>query len=249
MDRRCFLNLAAAGAVSTAGSIPAASSGVRAIAFDAFTVFDPSPVQALVMQLFPEQGAELGKLWRLRQFEYTWLRTVMHRYADFWKVTEDALIYAARALKLELGPEARQQLMQAWLQLKAHPDAVEALRSLRKAGIRLAFLSNMTPRMLESAVSNSGLQDLFEPALSTDAVRAFKPDPRAYRMALGAFRLKREEIVFAAFGAWDAVGARTFGYTTFWVNRQGVAEEMLDAPPDGIGADLRDLARFIEARA
>ena len=249
MDRRCFLNLAAAGAVSTAPGIRAGPSRVRAIAFDAFTVFDPSPVQALVMQLFPDQGAELGKLWRLRQFEYTWLRTVMHRYTDFWKVTEDALVYAARALKLELGLETRQQLMQTWLQLKAHPDAAEALRSLRKAGIRLAFLSNMTPRMLESAVSNSGLQDLFEPALSTDAVRAFKPDPRAYRMAIDAFRLKREEIVFAAFGAWDAVGARTFGYTTFWVNRQGVAEEVLDAPPDGIGADLKDLARFIEARA
>jgi 2-haloacid dehalogenase len=257
MNRRDLLGISTAIGLTTA--LPEAArakpedhvspSRIRAIALDAFTVFDPTPVQALVMQLFPERGAELLKLWRLRQFEYTWLRTLMHSYADFWKVTEDALIYAARTLQLELGSEARAKLMQAWLQLKAYPDAAAGLQSLREAGVRLRFLSNMTPLMLESAVKNSDLDHLFEPALSTDAVRAFKPDSRAYRMAIHAFGLKREEIAFAAFGAWDAAGAKTFGYTTFWVNRQGVAEEELEAPPDATGADLNDLAAFIKLRS
>jgi 2-haloacid dehalogenase len=135
------------------------------------------------------------------------------------------------------------------MQLRAHPDAAPALQAMRDAGLRLAFLSNMTGAMLEAATKNSALESLFEPPLSTDAVRAYKPDPRAYRMAIDAFGLKREEIAFAAFGGWDAAGAKAFGYTTFWVNRLNLPPEELGTPADGTGPLLGDLAAFVKTRA
>jgi FMN phosphatase YigB (HAD superfamily) len=109
--------------------------------------------------------------------------------------------------------------MEAHLDLKAFPDAPSALKSLKDVGIKLAFLSNLTPHMLKSVTKSSGLEGIFEHSLSTDAVKIYKPDPRAYQMGIDAFMLRREEILFAAFGGWDAAGAKMFGYTTFWVNR------------------------------
>src|SRR3954447_4043593 len=119
-----------------------------------------------------------------------------------------------------------------------------ALQSLKAGGIRMAFLANLTPEMLDAGVRNSGLDNLFEPHLSTDRVQAFKPDPRAYQMAVDAFGLRREEIAFAAFGGWDAAGAKAFGYATYWVNRANAPPEELSLPPDATGSDLRGLESF-----
>lgn len=249
VGRRRFLQLAAAG---SAGSVlaravraDAAAAPVKAIAFDAFVTFDPRPVAAVAEAAFPGRGAELSNLWRIRQFEYTWLRVVTGRYADFWQVTEEALVYAANASKLELTAEKRQRLMQAFLELKAWPDVPPALAALRRAGIRLAFLSNMTETMLQSAIRNSGLDGVFEQLLSTDRVKTYKPDPRAYQMGIDELGLKREEIVFAAFGGWDAAGAKSFGYRTFWSNRLDLPAEELGVRPDAIGTTLDALVEFV----
>jgi 2-haloacid dehalogenase len=115
-------------------------------------------------------------------------------------------------------------------------------------GLRLAFLSNFTPAMLATLTQYAGLEELFEPALSTDAVRAYKPDPRAYQMAVDAFKLQRDDIAFAAFGGWDAAGAKAYGFSTFWVNRLGLPAEELDTKPDASGPRLGDLAEFVKAR-
>ena len=111
--------------------------------------------------------------------------------------------------------------------------------------MRMASLSNFTKAMLDTAVKNSGLEGFFEAHLTTDRVGAYKPDPRAYQMGIDAFGVKREEILFAAFGGWDAAGATSFGYPTFWVNRMSVPPEELGIAPDATGADLRDLVRFL----
>lgn len=137
--------------------------------------------------------------------------------------------------------------MQAFLGMKAHPDVLVGLQSLRAAGIRLGFLSNLTEAMLRAATRSAGLDGFFEQFLSTDRVRAYKPDPRAYAMGLDGFGLPREEIVFAAFGGWDAAGAKSFGYRTFWCNRLGQPVEGLDAAPDAIGGTVGDLVRFVGA--
>jgi 2-haloacid dehalogenase len=224
----------------------AAGAKIKGIAFDGFAVFDPRPVSVLAERVFPGHGEELSALWKTRQFEYTWLRTVGHRYVNFWQVTEEALIFSCKSLKLELTKTDRDRLMQSYLELKAWPDAMAALKGLKASGVRLAFLSNLTAAMLDQAVKNSGLDGIFDDHLSTDRVRAFKPDPRAYGTAMSAFGLEKEEIAFAAFGGWDAMGAKWFGYPTFWVNRAHAATEELGVTPDGIGNDLNDLAAFVQ---
>jgi 2-haloacid dehalogenase len=226
----------------------AAGAKIKAVAFDGFTVFDARPIAAQAERVFPGHGNELGALWRTRQFEYTWLRTVGRQYVDFWQVTEEALTFACESLNLDLKAADRDRLMQSYLELKAWPDALMALKGLKASGLRLAFLSNFTAAMLDQAVKNSGLEGIFEGHLSTDLVRVFKPDLRAYGMALSAFGLRKEEIAFAAFGGWDAVGAKWFGYPTFWVNRAHAVTEQLGVAPDGVGSDLNDLAMFVQAR-
>ena len=252
LDRRKFLTLAAGGVAAggwlsrlTAQTV--AAPRFKAVAFDAFPIFDPRPIGGLAETLFPGKGADLGNAWRTRQFEYQWLRTMSGRYADFWQTTEDALVFAAESLRLDLTAEKRARLMQAYLGLKAWPDAPPALRSLKETGVRLAFLSNMTAKMLETGIRNAGLEGLFEHVLSTDQVRAHKPDPRAYRMAIDAFKIEREAILFAAFAGWDAAGAKWFGYPTFWVNRLSLPGEQLGVVPDASGRDLDDLAGFVRA--
>jgi 2-haloacid dehalogenase len=220
---------------------------IRAVAFDAFPILDPRPVFSLVQKLYPERGIDLSNLWRTRQFEYTWLRTISRRYSDFWQVTDDALVFAAKALKLELTPEKHARLMEAYLELRCWPDVPPALRSLRAAGIRLAFLSNMTAGMLEAGMRNSQLDGVFDHVLSTDRVRVYKPDPRAYQMGLNAFHLKPNQILFAAFAGWDAAGAKSFGYPTFWVNRQNQPVEELGVTVDANGRNLNDLVAFVMA--
>lgn len=221
---------------------------IRALAFDAFPVLDPRPVYALAEELFPGQGAELSAVWRSRQFEYTWLRVASRQYEEFWKVTEDALVFAAKAQKVELTPEKRRRLMDTFLELKAYPDAPPVLRSLRDAGVRLGFLSNATPEMLHAGIKNSGLDGLFEHVLSTDQIRTYKPDPHAYRLGTHAFRLDVSEILFVAFAGWDAAGARSFGYPTYWVNRLNLPAEELGVTADGVGRTLADLERFVRER-
>jgi 2-haloacid dehalogenase len=246
--RRRFLGQAAGLAASvTLASARAENRPPRytAIAFDGFPLIDPRPVAARAEQLFPGRGPALMEAWRLRQFEYTWLRTLSHRYADFWCVTEDALVVAARATDIDLSPQARDRLMQAFLELTVWPDVPEALRTLRALGVRMAFLANPTATMLEAPIRNAGLEGVLEAPLSVDRVQAYKPAPRAYQLGVDAFGRAAQDIVFAASASWDAAGAKAFGYTSFWVNRGKLPVEALGAEPDGIGADLADLVRFV----
>lgn len=250
--RREFLNLAAAGVAArivTLGTIGYTVTGskISAIAFDAFPIFDPRPIFARAEKLFPGKGAELGAAWRTRQFEYQWLRALSGQYADFWQTTEDALVFAAELLNIHLATAQQRELMNAYLALDAWPDVPSALQSLKTAGLRLAFLSNATPAVLDAGIRNAALAGVFEHVLSTDRIRTYKPDPAAYRIAIDAFGLERDEILFVAFAGWDAAGAKSFGYRTFWVNRLELPVERLGVAPDGVGRDLYDLVAFVEA--
>jgi len=244
--REFFSSLMTGGFLATArGSLGRPSGPIKAIAFDAFAVLDPRPVFTLAEGLFPGKGADLAAAWKARQFEYTWLRTLSRRYVDFWQVTEDALVFAAKMLKLDLTEQHRARLMDAYLRIRCWPDAPGALRCLKTKGIRLAFLSNMTVKMLEAGIRNSGLGQVFDQVLSTDRVGAFKPDARAYQMGVDAFGLNREQILFVPFAGWDAAGAKAFGYPTFWVNRQNQPAEELGMMADNAGTTLEDLTRYL----
>ena len=218
---------------------------IKAIGFDAYTIFNPLSVDAVIDETFPGKGTQLASAWRGRIFEYCWLRTLNRTYVDFWQVLDDALVFAFKAAKIELKPDARDKFMDAFLRVKPWPDSVEALKSMRQAGIRLAYVSNLTPKMLTVMGESAGIADLFEHILSTDRVKAYKPDPRAYQMAEVVFNLPRESIVFAAFGGWDAAGAKSFGLNTFWVNQVNAPLEELGVKPDAIGRPLLDLAKYV----
>ncbi|KAB2317840.1 haloacid dehalogenase type II [Betaproteobacteria bacterium SCN1] len=250
MNRRTFMHLATASAAAGLIGQPLASRAAparryQAVAFDAFPVFDPRPIFKLADTLFPGKGAELGNAWRTRQFEYQWLRALGGQYADFWRATEDALVFAAKGAQLDLTADKRDQLMQAYLQLNAWPDALPALRTLKESGVRLVFLSNMTRAMLETNIRHAGLDGLFEQVLSTDQIRSYKPDPKAYELGVKSLGLKREHIAFAAFAGWDVAGAKWYGYPTFWVNRLKSQPEALGAAADGMGSGLDELVRFV----
>ena len=172
MQRRRFLQIAAASAMSLDANLAHAATPIKAIAFDGFVIFDPKSIAVLAESLFPGKGVELMNTWRLRQFEYSWLRNSMLRYANFWTVTSEALVFAARFAKLDLSKEKRDQLMNGFLEMKAYPDVRPALQALSDAGIRLGFLSSLTEAMMEANIKSAGLEGRFEQLLSTDRVQA-----------------------------------------------------------------------------
>jgi 2-haloacid dehalogenase len=247
VSRREFL-LLAAGTTLACQSLAASAepaSAFKAIAFDGFAIFDPRPVAALAESLFPGRGTTLMDAWRARQFEYQWLRALAHRYADFLQVTEESLRFAAQQLRLDMSTNQQQQLILEWSKLPLWPEVSEAITVLRNAGLRLAFVSNMTRSMLEEGVKRTRLDKMFEIILSTDQIHTYKPDPRAYQMAETGLKLRREEILFVAFAGWDVAGAKWFGLPTFWVNRLGSAAEELGVEANASGRDLNSLVRFL----
>lgn len=249
LKRRDLLGFAAGAFATSAilrshGIRAAARLRFRAVAYDGFALFDPRPIAALASKLVPDKGADLVNLWRVKQFDYQWLSALSGRYQDFWRSTEGALAFAVRSLTIELKPEARDSLLQAWLELKAWPDVPPALRELKQAGLKQAPLANLTPKILEAAIRNSGLEGVFDSVISTDRARTFKPDPRAYQLGVDVLGARREEIVFVPSAGWDAAGSKWFGYPTFWINRSGAPAEELGVRADFVSAGAAELVAF-----
>jgi 2-haloacid dehalogenase len=249
VDRREFLSLAAGSVLVSASSLAAVHtaprSRIKAIAFDAFPIFDPRPIAQLAEILFPGNGPAIMDAWRIRQFDYQWLRALSRHYANFLQTTEESLLFTANQLHLELSEDKRQQLMGAWSNLHVWPDVPDAIKALRRTGLRLALLSNMTASMLIDGLKRARLEEAFEAILSTDRIRSYKPDPRAYRMAMDQLRLPQEEILFVAFSGWDVAGAKWFGYPTYWLNRQVSTAEDLGVQADASGQGLNSLIQFV----
>jgi 2-haloacid dehalogenase len=245
MDRRGFLATVGVATFHAAATRGVPRRRIRAVAFDGFAVFDPTRIVATADVVVAGRGRELVTAWRTRLFEYQWLRTLGGHYADFQQTAADALAFAAQSLGLSLDREQHARLLEAQLSLVPWPDAPGALRDLRAAGLRLAFVSNMTERMLADGALRAGIRDQFEFVLSTDRVRAAKPDPRAYRMALDAFGVRRDEIAFVAFAGWDAAGAAWFGYPTVWLNRASAPAEELGTAPALVARDLASVVELV----
>jgi 2-haloacid dehalogenase len=230
-----------AGVLDQAG----ATRPFKAIAFDYFVLFNPDSVISEAEREFPGKGRELTNLWRTRQFEYSWLRSITNRYVDFFAVTEDALVYATNSMKLELTPDSKHRLLDSYLHLAPWPDTVDALQRLRQSGLRVITIANFSPTMLSSNAQNAGLLKYFDALVSTDANHTYKPDPRAYQLGMDRLHLRKQDIVFAAFGGWDAAGAKSFGYPTFWVNRFNQPFEELGIRPDATSTNLDGLLEFV----
>ena len=202
----------------------------KAFVFDAYgTLFDVHSVIEAGRALTSDPQA-LSTLWRQKQLEYTWLRTLMGRYEDFWAVTEAALRFALQRLGIAAGDEAIRRLMEAYLSLATFPEVTGALAAM--AGTPLGILSNGSPRMLEATVRSSGLGGTLRHVLSVDAVKAYKPSPAVYELGTRAFGLPAGDILFVSSNAWDVAGAKAFGYRTCWCNRLAAPMEKLGVSPD-----------------
>jgi len=220
--------------------------GIKALVFDAYgTLFDVHSVIATCNQHFPEQGPALSKAWRAKQLEYTWLRSLMGRYEDFWQVTEAALVFACKTLNLPCPPATRAELMEAYLHLDPYPEVLPSLKAL--ANYPLAILSNGSPRMLQAAVESAGLRGIFSHILSVDTVKIYKPSPRVYELASQKMGVATSAIGFVSSNSWDVIGAKAAGLWTCWVNRSGAPEDELGFLPDARANTLADLASLIRA--
>lgn len=233
LSRRTLVASSIAAAALASSPLRAAMPNrIKAIGFDGFVIFDPRSIAALAEQMFPGKGAALFGQWSAKLFGYTWLATAAGQYQDFQTLADRSLAFVATGMALALDNAARARLVDAFATLEPWPDVKPALERLRAAGVRLAFLSNLSEALLVANCNRAGITEYFERPLSTDRVRAFKPSPAAYRMGIDAFGLPVEQIGFAAFGGWDAVGAHWFGYRTAWINRLGVPTETIDIAPE-----------------
>jgi 2-haloacid dehalogenase len=215
---------------------------VRGLLFDAYgTLFDVHSVVAAARAVTQDPEA-LSALWRQKQLEYTWLRSLMGRYEDFWVVTESALTFACRRLGLQVDGAERQRLMDAYLALDAYPEVREVLDRLRD--LPCAILSNGAPRMLEAVVAHNRLGERFRAVISVDEVGTFKPAPVVYALGLERLGLPRDAIGFVSSNGWDVAGAKAFGFPVAWVNRQGGPVEELGVTPD---LEVRDLSQLADA--
>jgi 2-haloacid dehalogenase len=222
---------------------------IKAIAFDAYgTIFDVHSIGVVGDRLFPGRGAELSALWRVKQIDYTRLRTMSDRYEPFSKITRDALSHAAAALALPLDDERAEALMIEYERLAVFSDSADAIAQLQTSGLPMAILSNGDPPMLEAIVANGGLAGVFDHLLSVDSVGRFKTAPEAYELGPLAFGCEARDILFVSSNCWDACGATWYGYTTFWVNRTGAPLEALGVVPTATGSTMHDVLTFIAAR-
>ncbi|MCG8563393.1 MAG: haloacid dehalogenase type II [Hyphomicrobiales bacterium] len=216
-------------------------SNIKACVFDAYgTLFDVHAPTAKVADALGPAAQALSEMWRLKQLQYTWLRSLMGEYVAFWQVTGEALDYALAAHGIE-DAALRKRLMDLYLTLDAYPDALDTLARLREAGFATAILSNGSPDMLDAAVGSSGLGAELDAVLSVEDVGIFKPDGRVYQLAVDRMGVARAEICFVSANAWDAAGAANFGFQVAHLNRFNQPPEGLPGRPKAILTTLAEL--------
>jgi 2-haloacid dehalogenase len=215
---------------------------IKGIVFDLYgTLYDVHSVAGLCDQYFPGHGREISVLWRQKQLEYTWLRSLMGQYIPFEQATSDALLFVDENMKLGLQVKQHEALCDEYLRIKPYPEVRSTLQTLRAQGLQLAILSNGSTNSIQSVVENSGLSPLFDHLISVDEVKVFKPHAHAYGLGEKKLKLHRSELLFVSSNAWDASGAHHFGYSVCWVNRVGNTFDHLGQVPDYIVQSLDTL--------
>lgn len=215
-------------------------AGIGACVFDAYgTLFDLiNPVAARAAKVGDKAHA-LSELWRRKQLEYSWLRSLMGQHVDFWKITGDALDYAMETLKVE-SPALRANLMELYLSIPTFEEVPETLTALKQAGFKTGVLSNGAPIMLTSAISCANIAPSLDVVFSVEDVGVYKPDARVYQMAVDRLKLEPSEIAFFSSNAWDVAGAAVFGFQCVWCNRGGAPRERLPGEPKAEVRNLRE---------
>lgn len=220
-------------------------SSVKACVFDAYgTLFDVNSAVARHGKAIGDDADTLSALWRTKQLEYTWLRSLMGQHRDFWAVTGDALDFALESTGHD-EPVLRSRLMEAYLALDAYPEVPEVLERLAAHKITAALLSNGTPEMLAAAVGNSGIAAHLKMILSIEEVGIYKPHPTVYQLAVDRLRVEPSEIAFLSSNAWDIAGAASFGFRAIWINRYSRPAEHLPGKPEAEIHSLSELPKLL----
>ena len=225
----------------------AAFAGVRACVFDAYgTLFDYASAAARCTDVLGEQVAPLTALWREKQLQYTWLRSLQGRYVGFSQVTSEALEFALEAFGLR-DPALQARLMSLYSTLECFPEVPAMLARLKAAGLQTAILSNGSPQMLASAVAHARIERFFDLVLSVDEVGVYKPHPKVYQLAVDRLGLPPGAISFQSSNGWDAYAASTYGMRVVWCNRYAQPAERLPGKPDSIISSLAQLPALVGA--
>lgn len=221
---------------------------IRCCVFDAYgTLFDVHSAVGVYREELGDRADQVSQLWRTKQLEYTWLRSLMKKHADFWKVTREALEYAFTVAGVT-NPELFEKLMEAYLKLECYPDVRATLLTLKEKNFKTAILSNGSPMMLDSAVKNSQLYSLLDAILSVENVGVFKPHPSVYRLAEKEFDLYPNQILFLSSNAWDVCGAAAYGLKVAWVNRFQQPPENLPFQADVEIQSLNELPELLNIK-
>lgn len=219
---------------------------IQGIVFDLYgTLYNVHSVVQACEEVYPGQGDAISRLWRQKQLEYTWLRSLMGRYVNFEKATEDALRFTCGHLGLPLDDETHQRLSDAYLHLNPYPDTSDALRRLKAAGLPLGIISNGSHSSIEQVVANSQMSWAFDQLISVEEVQVFKPDSRVYSLAEKRMGFPKANILFVSSNSWDASAASNFGFPVCWINRQNSVFDELDTKPTHTVPDLTEMADWL----
>ena len=219
--------------------------GIGACVFDAYgTLFDVNSAARSAQDSIGPKWQPLAELWRAKQLQYTWLRSLAGCHADFSEITGDALDFALESLQIE-DPALRARLTDHYLILSVYPEVPDVLKRLKEAGMKLAILSNGSPGMLAAAATNAGIADLFDAIVSVEEVKVFKPHPSVYRLACTRLNVTPDQVCFLSSNGWDAYCAKAFGFHVLWCNRFGQPPERIPGTPDAQIATLAELPGIV----
>ncbi len=217
---------------------------IKAIIFDAYgTLFDVNSAAEKCKGKIGDKWEDFANYWRTTQLEYTWLRSLMNRHKDFWKITEDSLDKSMKFFKIDNS--MRNDLLDLYKVLSPFSEVKETLDKLKKKDFKLAILSNGTPSLLENLVKNNNLENIFDDIFSVEEVGIFKPDSKVYELPVNKYNIKKDEILFLSANTWDVSGGGNYGYNSVWVNRNKNIFDNLDYQPLDEIHDLSELLEII----
>ena len=217
---------------------------IKAIIFDAYgTLFDVNSAAEKCKDKIGDKWESFANYWRTTQLEYTWLRSLMNRHKDFWKITEDSLDKSMKFFKIDSS--MRNDLLDLYKVLSPFSEVKETLKKLKKKDLKLAILSNGTPSLLENLVKNNNLENIFDDIFSIEEVGIFKPDSKVYDLPVNKYNIKKDEILFLSANTWDVSGGGNYGYNSVWVNRNKNIFDNLDYQPINEIHDLSELLEII----
>ena len=216
----------------------------KAIIFDAYgTLFDVNSAAEKSKEKLGEKWESFANYWRTTQLEYTWLRSLMNRHKDFWKITEDSLDKSIKVHKIDNS--LRDELLDLYKVLKPFSEVGRTLKTLRKSSYKLAILSNGTPSLLNELVNSNSLENIFDDIFSVEDVGIYKPDSKVYDIPINKYKIQKNEVVFLSANTWDVSGAGNYGYQSIWVNRSNNIFDKLDFTPKHEVSNLSELLDLI----